>query len=42
MFESTRSEETMIELTPANLIIMTGAILLIAVIFIFMVRKELK
>lgn len=32
----------MIELTPINLAVMAGAILLIAVIFIFMVRRELK
>jgi hypothetical protein len=40
--ESTRSEEAMIELTPTNLIMMAGAVLLIAVIFVFMVRRELK
>lgn len=34
--------EKMIELTPTNLIIMAGVILLIAGIFIFMVRRELK
>lgn len=32
----------MIELTPSNLIIMAGTILLIAVIFIYMVRRELR
>jgi hypothetical protein len=32
----------MIELTPTNLVIMAGAIVLIAGIFIFMVRRELK
>ena len=32
----------MIELTPTNLVVMAGAILLIAGIFIFMVRRELK
>lgn len=42
IIESARSEEKMIELTPANLIMMAGAILLIAAIFIFMVKREMK
>lgn len=32
----------MIELTPTSMIIMAGAVILIAAIFIFMVRRELK
>jgi hypothetical protein len=32
----------MIELTPTNMILVAGAVILIAVIFIFTIRRELK